>query len=181
MRHFLRIAHSVDVLPLLHQIQLNPDLWDANSLRTTHPMTPHADVSDIWAMFDAVDPDNVAASIDGIQTHPYEAWTRLPALKPLVLDLMRRVDGTQLGRVLITKLSPGKQITPHVDEGTPVTFYRRYQIALQSNPGCLFKIEDETVQFRAGEAWWINNRAEHSVVNNSDDCRIVVIADIRLA
>jgi hypothetical protein len=180
VRNFYRIAHGVDVTPLMHQLALNPDLWDQNTLRTTHPLTPHKDVSDVWALFNIIDPENPAATIDAIQTHPYEAWTRLPALKPLTLDLMRRVEGTQLGRVLITRLPPGKAITPHVDEGTPVTFYRRYQIALQSNPGALFTIEEEVVNFQSGEAWWINNRAEHSVVNNSSDDRIVVIADIRV-
>jgi quercetin dioxygenase-like cupin family protein len=68
-----------------------------------------------------------------------------------------------------------------VDSGAPATFYTRYQIALQSLPGALFNIEDETVNFRSGDIWLINNKAEHSVVNNSADDRIVCIVDIRSA
>jgi aspartyl/asparaginyl beta-hydroxylase (cupin superfamily) len=99
----------------------------------------------------------------------------------MVLDLIHRVNGVQLGRCIITKLPPGGQITPHVDGGAPAEFYTRYQIALQSLPGALFHSGDETVNFRAGEIWWINNRVTHSVVNNSADDRIVCIVDIRSA
>jgi len=179
LRNFYRLAHGVDVVPLMHQLSLNPDLWDQNTLRTTHPGTPHSDVSDCWVFFNQVDPANPAATIDALQTYSYEAWTRLPALRPLIFDFMRRVEAVQLGRVIITKLPPGKVITPHVDQGAPVEYYRRYQLALQSRPGALFTIEGETVNFRDGELWWINNRAEHSVVNNSDESRIVIILDAR--
>lgn len=181
MKHFYRIAQGVDVTPLMHQLALNPDLWDQNRLRTTHPGTPHAEVSDIWCWFNEVDPANPAATIDALQTYPYEAWTRLPALRPLIFDFLRRIEAVQLGRVIITKLPPGKEIAPHVDQGAPVEFFRRYQLALQSGPGTLFRIEDETVNFRDGELWWIDNRAEHSVVNNSAADRIVIILDARPA
>jgi aspartyl/asparaginyl beta-hydroxylase (cupin superfamily) len=92
---------------------------------------------------------------------------------------MRMVEGVTLGRVIITKLPPGKKITPHVDGGAPATYFSRYQIALQSLPGALFTIGDETVNFESGEVWLIDNKKEHSVVNNSRDDRIVMIVDIR--
>jgi hypothetical protein len=81
--------------------------------------------------------------------------------------------------VVVTKLPSGAIIYPHVDRGTSAEFYTRYQIALQSRPGALFHCEDETVNFRPGEVWWVNTRVTHSVVNNSDDDRIVCIVDIR--
>jgi quercetin dioxygenase-like cupin family protein len=99
----------------------------------------------------------------------------------MIFDLMRTVEGIQLGRVIITKLSPGKEITPHVDQGAPAEWFNRYQIALQSLPGALFHIGDETVNFRTGDVFMIDNRTEHSVQNHSADDRIVCIADIRCA
>lgn len=170
-----QLVGQVDVFPLMHQLQRHPELWNENDLRTTHPGSAHTQASDIWVWFN----DVTADVANDIQTRPYRAWDVLPAVRPLVLDLMRRVDGTQLGRVIITKLPPGAEITPHVDQGAPATFYRRYQIALKSLPGSLFHIADETVSFRDGEVWWINNRETHSVVNNSADDRIVVIVDVR--
>jgi hypothetical protein len=177
MKNFLRIADGVDVTPVLHALAINPGLWDENTLRTAHAETAHAAVSDIWLMFN--DPDGVV--VNDIQVKPYPAWDVLKPLRALILELMHRVNGVQLGRCIVTRLPPGKTITPHVDGGAPATFYTRYQIALQSLPGALFNIEDETVCFRPGEIWLINNRAEHSVINNSADDRIVCIVDIRSA
>ena len=177
MKHFLCLAGGIDVIPALRELALQPELWDQNTLRTKHSNTAHGEVNDIWLWFNDISGDVV----DDIQTKPYPAWGRLPALRQMVLDLIRRVDGVQLGRVIVTRLRPGKAITPHVDGGAPATFYTRYQIALQSFPGAMFRCENEEVSFRSGDVWWVNNRVEHSVVNNSADDRIVCIVDIRSA
>lgn len=175
MRHFLKIAENIDVVPVLCGLAHHPELWDQNTLRTRHPGTAHSDVSDIWVFFN--DPAGDVAN--DREVVPYAAWQLIPQLRPIVFDLMRRVEGTRLGRVLITKLPPGRAITPHVDGGAPATYFTRYQIALQSLPGALFQIGDETVNFKTGECWLIDNNTEHSVVNNSADDRIVLIVDIR--
>lgn len=175
LKHFLKIAEGVDVLPALHALALNPDLWDENTLRTTHPDSPHQDVSDIWVWFN--DPSEDVPN--AIQTQPYRAWTVLHPLRPMVLDLMRRVDGVQLGRVIVSKLAPGKGIPNHVDEGAPAEFYSRYHIALQCLPGAMMTCAEEHLNMRSGEVWKVNNRVEHSVFNNSADDRIVVIVDVR--
>lgn len=178
MRNFLRLADGIDFRGVLHALALNDGLWNANTLRTTHPQSPHTEVDDIWLMFNEVR-ESPADTIDDVQTYPYPAWQALHPLRPFVLDLMRRVDGVQLGRVIVSRLRPGGRIAPHVDEGTPATFYRRYQIALQSLPGCVFHCGDETVNMQSGEVWWINNRVEHEVINNSADDRLACIVDIR--
>ena len=180
MQNFLRIADGLNTSSVLRELVTQPELWDQNTLRTSHPDTAHADVSDIWLWFNAI-PDTPDGVINDIQTVEYPAWTRLPSLRRMVLDLIHRVNGVQLGRCIITKLLPGGEITPHVDGGAPAEFYTRYQIALQSLPGALFHSGDETVNFRGGEIWWVNNRVTHSVVNNSADDRIVCIVDIRSA
>lgn len=181
MRNFLKIAEGVDVLPTLTALQRNPDLWNENTLRTTHPQSPHTEVDDIWVMFNRIDPENPAATIDALQAYPYRAWDVLPHLRTIIFDLMRRVDGIQLGRVIISRMKPGAKIAPHIDEGAPATFFTRYQLALQCRPGCAFTIENESLQMRPSEVWLINNRATHGVVNNSDDDRIACIIDIRSA
>lgn len=180
MKHFQQLAAGLDVGSLLHALARQPELWNQNNLRTTHPGTAHADVSDIWLFFNELPKDDTPASVaQDRDTVPYPAWEKLPQARGLIFDLMRRVEGVRLGRVIITKLPPGKTITPHVDGGAPATFYSRYQIALQSLPGALFHIGDETVNFSSGDVWMIDNGTEHSVVNNSADDRIVMIVDIR--
>lgn len=175
MENFFRIAKGENPAPLLVAIHRQPELWDQNTLRTKHPNTAHADVSDIWLMFNDIEGD---VSND-IIVKPYPAFAKLPQARLLIFGLMRLVEGVTLGRVIITKLAPGKKITPHADGGAPATYFSRYQIVLQSLPGALFTIGDETVNFESGEVWLIDNKKEHSVVNNSRDDRIVMIVDIR--
>jgi hypothetical protein len=175
MDNFFRLAKGVNVAPLLVSINRQPELWDQNTLRTKHPKTAHGDVSDIWLMFNELEGDVV----NDIIVKPYPAFEKLPQARPILFDLMRLVEGVTLGRVIITKLAPGKKITPHTDGGAPATYYTRYQVALQSLPGALFTIGDETVNFESGEVWLIDNKKEHSVLNNSRDDRIVMIVDIR--
>ncbi len=177
MKHFLKVG-EIDPFPLLNALSDKPELWDQNTLRTTHPASPHQETSDIWLFFNRQ--QDASEVVNDIQTHEYPAWHELPQIRPIIFDLMRRVEGVQLGRLLITRLAPGKRIPPHVDEGAPVEFYSRYQIALQSLPGALFRIGEESMSFRSGEVWKIDNGIEHSVLNNSSDDRIIIIADIRL-
>ena len=176
MRNFLQIGH-VDSVPTLAALATMPDLWNENTLRTRHHATAHAEADDIWLQFNRL-PDNPAEVVDDTVVFPYPAWDALPHLRGHVLDLMRRVDGVRLGRVILTRLAPGKRIYPHIDGGAPAEYYTRYQIALQSLPGCIFRAGDETVQFQSGSVWWFNNRIEHEIINNSADDRIVCIVDI---
>lgn len=177
MKHFYKVADFVTA-PLLHAVRRHPELWDQNTLRTTHPGTAHADVSDIWLWFNPQEGGDIA---NGIQTMPYPAWFLLPQARGIIFDLMRIVEASQLGRVIITRLPPGKTITPHEDAGAPVEFYKRYQVALQSAPGIMFQIEDECVNFQDGEVWLIDNKAKHSVTNNSKTDRISMVVDLRPA
>lgn len=178
MKHFVKIAANIDVVPVLNALAAHPELWNQNALRTTHPGTAHSEVSDIWVMFNDPTGDDVMNDREVI---PYPAWSVLPQLRLIVFDLMRRVEGVGLGRVIVTRLPPGKTITPHVDGGAPATYFTRYQIALQSLPGANFRIGSEVVNFKTGDAWLIDNETEHEVVNSSADDRIVLIVDIRLA
>lgn len=183
MKYFQKIAEGVDVLPLLHAAKRQQELWDAHPIRTKHPGTAHSEVSDILLRFNDIaefeKTGNPASIVDDKEAIPFEAWDLLSQARTIIFDLMRRVEGTRLGRVIITKLPPGRSITPHVDGGAPATYFDRYQVALQSLPGAMFKIGDEQVNFRSGDVFWINNCVEHSVINNSADDRVVMIVDIR--
>lgn len=177
MRNFLKIAENLDTMPLLAALSANAHLWNQHDLRTKYPESPHHEADDILLRFNEI-PETPEDVIDDIQTHPFDAWNELP-VKDTVLNLMRAVGGTQLGRVLISRLAPGSSIAPHVDEGAPATFYQRYQVMLQCLPGVNFRSGEETVAMKTGDVWWFDNRQEHEVVNNSADDRIALIVDIR--
>jgi hypothetical protein len=177
MRNFLQIASGIDSTAILVALAARPELWNEHDLRTTYPDSPHADVDDIWLLFNETgEPGDV---VNDIQTHPYDAWYQLP-VRDLILDIMRRVGGIQLGRAIITRLAPGCSIGEHVDQGAPAEFYSRYHVILQSTPGCITRSGEEVIQASPGEVWWFNNREPHSVTNNGSDDRIVIVVDIRV-
>lgn len=179
MRNFFQLAAGIDTSNVLHALALNSHLWNENPLRSAHPGSAHAQADDIWLLFNRL-PTDAAEVVDDIRVEPYAGWHVLLPLRPLILDLLRRVEGVALGRVMVTRLRPGARITPHADAGAPADYFQRYQIALQSLPGAIFRIEDEQVTFRTGDVWWIDNCREHEVINNSADDRIVCIVDIRI-
>lgn len=177
MRHIVKLAEGIGVTPLLNALVVNPDLWNENNLRTTHPDSPHTQTDDIWVMFNRI-PSDPLEVVDDVDVIPYRAWSVLP-IQTLVLDLMRLVSGVRLGSVIISRLPPGAQIPAHVDQGAPATYYDRYHLCLQSSPGTLNISGNETVQYRAGEFYFFDNRSEHAVINNSSDDRIVIVMDVR--
>lgn len=177
MRNFLKVASGINVFPILHAIQRQPELWNENKLRTQYPNSPHAEVDDIWLWFNKVNtPENVLNDKEAI---PYSAWWKLPQVHPIVFDLVRLVEGSRLGRVILTRLAPGKKITAHRDRGSPAEYYERYHVILQNAAGSNIRSGNEKICPQQGDVYWFNNGDEHEVVNASGEDRIVLIVDIR--
>jgi len=182
MKNFQQIAFGVDVMPLLMALKQHPELWNQNTLRTTHENSPHTEVSDIWLRFNDLTPfddEDVAGVLDQHESIWYPAIDHLPQARQLIFALMARVEGERLGRVLITALEPGKCIAPHPDSGDHARYFERFHIVLQSTPGIIFRCGDEQVQMKAGEILWLQNQIEHEVINNGSDTRIHMIIDIK--
>lgn len=174
MRYFHRIAESVDVGQLMHAVARQHGLWDADKLRTTFDGTPHAEVNDILLRFGKPDGDDLDAE-------DREAIKLIPGAKTMALNLMHLVRGSRLGRVVITKLDPGKKILPHADtQGAYASYYTRYHLVLQGLPGSLFSCGDETVNMLTGEIWWFDASAVHALSNNSKDDRVHMLVDVRI-
>lgn len=177
MRNFLLLAENLNTAPILAALAVNHDLWNEHDLRTRYPQSPHHAADDILLLFNEI-PEDITQIVDAKEVIDYPGWHILP-VKDLVLDLMRAVGGIRLGRVMITRLAPGDSITAHIDQGAPAEYFSRYQIMLQCLPGVGFNAGDEAVMMKTGDAYWFNNRVEHSVVNNSADDRIALIVDIK--
>lgn len=174
MRYFYRLGENLRVLPVMAAIARQPDLWNEDRLRQTFDDSPHTQVDDILLRFGEIDGDDLEAT-DRV------AMTRLPDVKSEILNVMRVVQGTRLGRVIITKLEPGRKILPHKDVlGKYAEYYTRYHLVLQGMPGSIFTCGDETVNMLTGELWWFDAHAEHSVANNSKDDRIHMLIDVRV-
>ncbi len=178
MRNFYRLCEGLDTVPIVHALQTRPELWNRNALRREFPGTPHVECDDIWLRFQ---PEGMTQEqiVDAHESVNYPAMNEIPGVRNIVFGLMRQVEGERLGRVLITRLAPGKKIYPHIDGGDHARYYKRYQIALQSLPGVVFRAGDEQVNMRTGDIWWFDNGENHEVINNSADDRLALIVDIR--
>lgn len=194
MRNFQRLATGLDTSNLLHAIACQPELWNQYTVRTQHPRSAHRVVDDIvlrYSKFDAGAGDDFVEKVcSEIAVVDYPAWYALPQAHAFIFGLMQRTCGVHLGRCMVTRVAPGVQIPLHTDriaeaevefpnKVPPASYYERYHLVLQSSPGVEFTCGDESVYMAPGEAWWFNNQIPHSVVNNSAEDRIHLIADIR--
>lgn len=184
VRHFLKIAEGINVQPALLSLYRQPELWNALTLRTATPGSPHSQADDIILRMEALD-----GSLPERQCMWYEAAKKLPEIRQLVLVLAAQVQCEQLGRVLISRLKPGAIIPRHSDVGThPLQycrfrFWSRYHMILQTDQAAVFTCEDEVVHMATGEAWWFANHLEHSVewFGEGLQDRIHVIVDCHTA
>lgn len=177
MENFFKIADGVDVMPLLMALRRTPYLWGADRVRAEFDNSPHRHVDDILLRFSDTSAPDIG---DQLVCENTPAMAVLPHARQIALWLMARVEGDILGRVMITRLAPGKEIYPHADtRGRYANSMRRYHIPLQSEPGVVFLAGDEQVSMRPGEVWDFNAHAEHQVINNSAQERINLIVDIR--
>ena len=174
MRHFYRLAEDIVTLPIMNSIMRNGDLWNIDKMRTTFNGTPHAQVSDIILRF---------GDIDGIdlETSDRDAMKTIVGAKQMALSIMQLTGGSRLGRVIVSKLEPGKKILPHKDVvGDYSKYYTRYALVLQGLPGSIFCIEDEAVNMVTGELWWTDVHSMHEIINNSKDDRVHMLVDVRI-
>lgn len=175
MKNFYKLHGGLDVSPLMTALHSQSDLWDQNTLRTQHEGTAHSQVSDIWLRFNDISGDVV----EDEECVNYPAIYKLPDAQSFIFWLMGRVKGIRLGRCLITKLTPGKSISPHVDMGAPAEYYERYHVVLSGSNGSIFRAGEEQVTMQTGDVWWFDNKQEHEVINNSPNDRVHMIIDIR--
>lgn len=186
MKNFQKICASIDVEPLLRQIESRPELWDAYSRRKTEPGSPHSRMSDIWVRYNAIDrldgPDPRQFHDEHVPVW-YPAFEALPALRRIIFDLMALVEGEMIGGVLITRIPPGEKIEPHIDYGWHVEQYEKFYISLQNEPksvfGCEHNGETEILSPLPGECWLFDNRKLHWVTNDSGKDRLTLIVCIR--
>ena len=177
MNHFVKIASGIDVAPLLLALQQQPRLWNQVPDRTGNPQSPHFGSDDILLRYNCSYTDHRECCV-------FPAWAHLPQAHGLTFALMTYLQGTRLGRVIITRIHPGDTIPAHADIGKlplhydTVRYYNRYHLCLQASPGTWFRVEDERVEMQPGDIWWFDNALEHEVHNPGPAERLHMIIDI---
>lgn len=173
---------TIDVVPLLLQLKMHPELWDEHTWRTRHPTSPHHGLSDIWIRYrDIAEYDGDWDAFNGPHEQIwYPAADKLPAVKDIAFNLMARVRGERLGTILITKIPPGGTCKPHTDFGWACEYYQtKIAVQLESHPDQAFCFKGEQYSARPGECYYFRNTEEHWVVNESPVDRITLIVCMR--
>lgn len=186
MRNFVRIADSVDVIPLLVAIRRRPELWREDTYLRDYPQGPFGDTETIMLRFPAktVVETKAQLAVYGAsdaqhESIDYPTFAKLTEARSIIFGLMAKVQGERLGRVMINSVRPGGQIYPHADTEVHADYYSRFHVVLDTSPGANFRCGDETIHMRQGDVWWFNNALEHHIVNNGTCDRIHMVVDIR--
>ena len=186
MNNFQVIAQGVDVLPLLLAIKRRPDLWKEDTYLRDYPQGPFGEIESIMLRFPEKSVKQTQAEVEAhLMTHDqhenidYPAYKVLHEARPLVMNLMARVGGERLGRVMINKIMPGGRIFPHCDTPSHCEYYTRFHLVLWGKPGAVIRCDTEQLDMQTGDCFWFNNALEHEVINNSGEERISMVIDIR--
>lgn len=174
------LAHVCDISPAatvraMEEIRRNWYLWDEITHRQDYPGSAHTDTKAIYLRWAAE--WTPACIFDSLSAEWCDAAHSLGETMSLVRYLLDAIGATEFGRVMLVSLKPGGRITPHWDAGLYADHFDRFHVALQSDAGNAFTVDDASVHMADGEAWWFNHQLEHTVRNESQRERVHLIID----
>lgn len=168
------LGSGVAVAGVYWQLLSHPEFWNAHAARTADPDSPHHGLDDIWCRF--------APPAEGLPEAPCEWYPAAAVLgvKALCLDVMRLVNGTELGGVLITRIPPGATCRPHTDTGWHAEKFQKFGLQIASAPGQRFCFEGESLETKPGDVFWFDNAHTHWVTNDTPYERVTLIVCARV-
>lgn len=183
--NFKRIGQLVPSVwePLLECLHADRSMWDQEKRREQLPGSAHAQAKsitirgpnlnvakvDLYNDVDAVDWP-MAARLFAVIAAPVQVMLGSIGLVPREADI---------GRVLLTKLPPMAEITPHIDEGAYADHFDRFHLCLQAvGYSNAFYCGGELRLMAPGEMWWFNHKRMHHVMNAGALDRIHLIVDV---
>lgn len=176
-----KLSSGFDVKPLMDQLAAHPEIWNRHKVRTEGYKTPHKAISDVWVRYNAW--ENFTGDIAAFNAEHQSSWYPvihdIPAAWSLARRVMRRVGGTRLGGVLITRIPPGGEVSPHIDLGWHAGYYDKFAVQIAGNDQQAFCFEDSELRPEPGDLYTFDNSRLHWVTNQSDSERITLIICIR--
>lgn len=163
------------------QEQLATVTWDEIRHRTSHPQSPHREVSDIWVRYNPI--ENYHGDMQAFNAEHVAQWypvaKQLTEAERIAQAISVEFQALALGAVLITKIPPGKQVYAHVDQGWHAQHFEKFAVTIKGDDEQAFFFENEYLVTHPGDLWWFDNSFPHWVSNNSDEDRITLIVCIR--
>lgn len=171
--NFRRLLSRLHVGEASKEIAAQPDLWKLIQVRQQYDGTAHADTETIVLR----GPTSIEGILDNLEAFNFDTAEKLPSTVALIRRVADFLQGREIGRIMLVRLSDHGCISPHVDEGAYARYYARFHLPIDSNPGCLFRCGEESVNMAPGELWWFNHQIVHSVLNRGAP-RIHLIMDL---
>ena len=176
MQNFRLIEESVQISPLLREIDSVEGAWDLNQGRqSTIKVQREAKAIPIRGLR-----KSKIAGRKKWDVHE-SRFTNISQNFPLVRAQLEhwaaKLNG-ELSRAKVVKLEPGHRVYPHIDRGDYYRVRNRYHLVLRSDAGNYLRAGEEQIWMKPGELWWFDNKAEHEAENRSDTARIHFIFDL---
>lgn len=174
---------SFDIAPLKAAVEaLGEEAWAADGSRQ-QAFNAHASTQTLKLIADS--------DFRHVNPTHHAAFAALePVLQPLMAHIRSHYLGTQRQRrvaelhgpgyfirALLTRLPPGAEIKPHIDDGESLKRCHRIHVPVITNDDSLFIVGNLRFHMPAGEMWEINNRRIHAVRNDGHEARVHLIMD----
>ena len=176
MQNFRLIEESVQISPLLREIDSVEGAWDLNQGRqSTIKVQREAKAIPIRGLR-----KSKIAGRKKWDVHESRFTTisqNFPVVRGQLEHWAAKLNG-ELSRAKVVKLEPGHRVYPHIDRGDYYRVRNRYHLVLRSDPGNYLRAGEEKIWMKPGELWWFDNKAEHEAENCSDTARIHFIFDL---
>ena len=107
-------------------------------------------------------------------------WQRIAdAALPVMQEIITKhyPEGGEVIRAIAARLVAGGNIKAHSDIHQSFHCAHRIHVPITTNPKVWFTINGRPFQFKLGQAYEINNQAQHSVTNKGTEDRITFIFD----
>ena len=191
-RDFNLVATGIDVRPYMAQLNAHPELWDSGRDIRKIPryggqLSPHRDSQDIWVRhqnYEALEACDKDASTNGFMKPSVSEWypesEKLPAAIDMAAGVCAHLGAIQLGGSYVIKIPAGKKVHPHSDISWHSTYYNKYMVILQTQPGVVFGWERSgNLIPEEGDLWNFENETSHWVNNDSDRDVLIATFSIR--
>jgi hypothetical protein len=122
---------------------------------------------------------SVSGESNDIYAHPDGVYKNTAVLErmPYVKEILDSWE-CEKEAVRLLSLAPGSLIKPHKDPGCGYADgLFRIHIPIVTNRDVYFTIEEEQLHLKAGECWYMDFSATHSIVNNGATARVHLIID----
>jgi Aspartyl/Asparaginyl beta-hydroxylase len=169
-------TRAFDTVPVCQE--LRESMWNTITHRTEKG--PHREADDIWVRYNAY--SNYEKSPEHFNDEHESVWypvaDELPSAKAIAETLALQLN-SQLGAVLMTRIRPGAQVYPHIDQGWHASYYEKFCVCVKANPDQSFNFQGEELRTRDGDLFWFDNAYSHWVKNESQEARISMIICLR--